>query len=168
MLIREIHTQDVSAARAIWNEVVIAADAFPQVEPLSTDAEALEFFQSQTRTAVAVSEESGRILGLYILHPNNIGRCGHIANASYAVSTDARGQGVGRALIEDSIAQLAPCGFTGLQFNAVVASNKTAIALYEKLGFSKVGTIPGGFKNAKGAFEDIHIFYHPATPAKSS
>jgi ribosomal protein S18 acetylase RimI-like enzyme len=94
------------------------------------------------------------------------GRCGHIANASYAVGAAARGKGVGRALVEDSIAKLAPCGFTGLQFNAVVASNARAIALYEKLGFTKVGTIPGGFKNGEGALEDIHIFYHPATQAK--
>jgi L-amino acid N-acyltransferase YncA len=166
VLIREICLEDVGAARAIWNEVVIAADAFPQIEPLSTDAKALEFFQFQTRTAVAVDEESGQVLGLYILHPNNIGRCGHIANASYAVSDDARGKGVGRALVEDSIAKLALCGFTGLQFNAVVASNARAIALYEKLGFTKVGTIPGGFKNGEGALEDIHIFYHPATQAK--
>jgi hypothetical protein len=42
MLIREICPEDASAARAIWNEVVIAADAFPQIEPLSTDVEALE------------------------------------------------------------------------------------------------------------------------------
>jgi ribosomal protein S18 acetylase RimI-like enzyme len=115
---------------------------------------------------VAVDEESGQVLGLYILHPNNIGRCGHIANASYAVSADARGKGVGRALVKDSIAQLAPCGFTGLQFNAVVASNTRAIALYKKLGFTKIGTIPGGFKNGEGALEDIHIFYYSATQAR--
>ena len=41
--------------------------------------------------------EDGRVLGLYILHPNNVGRCGHIANASYAVSSAARGKGIGRA-----------------------------------------------------------------------
>ena len=61
-----------------------------------------EFFGLQTHCGVAV--EDGRVLGLYILHPNNVGRCGHIANASYAVSSAARGKGVGRALIEDSIA----------------------------------------------------------------
>ena len=40
-------------------------------------------------------EEDGKIFGLYILHPNNVGRCGHICNASYAVSSDARGRHIG-------------------------------------------------------------------------
>lgn len=163
MQIREIRAEDAAAARAIWNEVVVAGDAFPQTDALTDDREALGFFRGQTRTAVAVDETTEQMLGLYILHPNNIGRCAHIANASYAVTSTARGQGVGRALVEDSIASLAPCGFTGLQFNAVVASNAGAIALYEKLGFMRVGTIPGGFRNAAGAYEDIHIFYHAAS-----
>ena len=81
--------------RAIWNEVVRAGDAFPQFDALADDAEAEAFFASQTRTAVAVDDD-GRVLGLYILHPNNIGRCSHTANTSYAVDSAARGQGVGR------------------------------------------------------------------------
>ncbi len=162
MRIRPFQPNDVSALRAIWNEVVAAANAFPQISPLSTDGEALAFFQSQTRTAVAEDDE-GCICGLYILHPNNVGRCAHIANASYAVAQDARGQGIGRALVQDSLDQLAAHGFTGLQFNAVVASNQRAISLYEQLGFTRVGIIPQGFRNGEGVLEDILIFYHPAS-----
>ena len=39
------------------------------------------------------------IVGLYILHPNNIGRCGHICNANYTVKDTVRGQGVGKAIV---------------------------------------------------------------------
>jgi len=46
-----------------------------------------EFFASQSYTGAA--EEDGKIYGLYILHPNNVGRCGHICNASFAVSSFA-------------------------------------------------------------------------------
>ena len=172
--VRAFRLEDVGAMRAIWNEVVEAADAFPQVDSLLTDEEALAFFGEQTRAAVAVEPGAAagsvpgmlhdRICGLYILHPNNIGRCAHVANASYAVASAERGQGVGRALVEDSLRQLAPHGFTGLQFNAVVASNEGAIALYEKLGFMRIGTIPGGFRSGQGIEEDILIFYHPALP----
>ncbi len=174
MEIRAFRSEDVGAMRAIWNEVVEAADAFPQTSPLGTDAEALAFFSKQTRSAVAVEAvadaEDGsaslpeRICGLYILHPNNIGRCAHVANASYAVASAMRGRGIGHALVEDSLRQLAPLGFTGLQFNAVVASNKGAILLYEKLGFTRVGIIPQGFRNDQGTDEDILIFYHAALP----
>ncbi len=83
----------------------------------------------------------------------------HVANASYAVASSARGLGLGRALVKDSLAQAARKGFRGLQFNAVVARNEGAIHLYEYLGFTRVGTIPGGFVNGFGNFEDMHIYY---------
>ena len=146
--------------RAIWNGVVDAANAFPQREGLADDAEAERFFAGQTRAAVAV--DGGCVVGLYILHPNNVGRCAHVANASYAVDPARRGEGVGRALVSDSLASLAACGFRGLQFNAVVASNTRAIALYESLGFQRIGVIPGGFENGGCVFEDMIIYYHSA------
>lgn len=161
MRIRAYRSVDVPQMRTIWNEVVRAGNAFPQFDQLADDAEADAFFASQTRTAVAEDDE-GRVLGLYILHPNNIGRCSHTANTSYAVDASVRGQGVGRALVQDSLDNLAPCGFRGLQFNAVVASNVRAIRLYESMGFDRVGVIPGGFLNGEGVYEDMIIFYHAA------
>lgn len=161
MRIRAYRSVDVPQMRTIWNEVVRAGNAFPQFDELADDAEADAFFASQTRTAVAEDDE-GRVLGLYILHPNNIGRCSHTANTSYAVDASVRGKGVGRALVQDSLDNLAPCGFRGLQFNAVVASNVRAIRLYESMGFDRVGVIPGGFLNGEGVYEDMIIFYHAA------
>ena len=49
-----------------------------------------------------------------------------------------------------------------MQFNAVVASNVSAIRLYESMGFDRIGVIPGGFLNGEGAYEDMIIFHHPA------
>lgn len=162
MVVRAWADGDLGAMVPIWNEVVAAGNAFPQVDPMD-EAEARSFFAAQSLTAVA--EEDGQVLGLYILHPNNVGRCAHVANASYAVASSARGRGIGRALVKDSLRQLGPLGFKGLQFNAVVASNAGAIALYEDLGFARIGTIPGGFRNGEGAYEDMHVFYHEAVPA---
>ena len=42
----------------------------------------------------------------------------------------------------------------------MVASNERAIALYEDLGFQRIGRIPGGFRNKDGVYEDIFIYYH--------
>jgi ribosomal protein S18 acetylase RimI-like enzyme len=83
----------------------------------------------------------------------------HVANASYAVASSARGLGLGRELVKDSLAQAARKGFRGLQFNVVVATNEAAIHLYEDLGFTRVGTVPGGFCNFLGGYEDMHIYY---------
>ena len=141
------------AAVAIWNRVVEDGAAFPQTEPLTPEAGAA-FFAEQTLTAVAVDED-GTVLGMYILHPNNVGRCGHIANASYAVATHARGRGVGEALVRDSLKQAKAHGFRIMQFNAVVATNTAALHLYEKVGFTRLGVIPKGFRLPDGTYADI-------------
>ena len=97
---------------------------------------------------------------MYILHPNNVGRCGHIANASYAVKSSCRGKGAGKVIVEHCLFIAKQKGFKVLQFNAVVASNIKAVKLYENLGFVKLGTVPKGFENKEGVFEDIILFYH--------
>ena len=77
MKVRMFQADDIQAMTDIWNEVVAQGIAFPQEEPLNEQT-AEPFFSSQSRSAVAV-DDSGRIAGLYILHPNNVGRCGHIS-----------------------------------------------------------------------------------------
>ncbi len=156
-IIRQYRPADLPAMREIWNAVVNAGNAFPQSSPLS-QADAGAFFSGQSFSAVA--ECDGEIAGLYILHPNNIGRCGHLANASYAVKETARGRRLGEALVRHSMETARELGFRVLQFNAVVSSNTPAIQLYRKLGFVELGTIPGGFRLDNGNWADITLFYH--------
>ena len=84
MKIRKYSENDVPAMIRIWNEVVEEGVAFPQLELLDEES-GRAFFAAQTYCGVA--DDNGTVVGLYILHPNNVGRCGHIANASYAVET---------------------------------------------------------------------------------
>ncbi len=158
MLVRGYEAGDLPAMIEIWNEVVEEGMAFPQEEPLNPETGAA-FFASQSFSAVA-EDEDGRILGLYILHPNNVGRCGHICNASYAVSGDSRGRHIGEALVLDCLRRAKELGFLILQFNAVVESNIHARHLYERLGFQQLGTIPMGFRRKDGAYEAICPYYH--------
>ena len=157
MNIRQFRDSDLAQMIAIWNEVVEEGIAFPQEELLTIET-GRDFFGFQTYTAVA--DEDDKIYGLYILHPNNVGRCGHICNASYAVKKTVRGQHIGNKLVKHCIAQGKTCGFSVLQFNAVVKSNTGALALYKKLGFTQLGVIPGGFLNKDGEYEDIIPHYH--------
>ena len=149
---------DLPEAVAVWNQVVEAGLAFPQTELLTTETGA-EFFGQQSFTGVA-RDSSGELVGLYILHPNNVGRCGHICNASYAVRADRRGQHIGEALVRHCMAKGKELGFRILQFNAVVRSNVPAMRLYERLGFVQLGVIPGGFRRKDGVYEDIIPHYH--------
>ena len=158
LIVRAYTEEDLPAMAAIWNEVVEEGIAFPQEDCLSLE-EARAFFSSQTRSAVAVRQSDGKVLGLYILHPNNVGRCGHICNASYAVSSERRGLRIGEKLVRDCIASAPGFGYRVLQFNAVVATNTRARRLYEKLGFSQLGVIPGGFRMKDGHYEDICPYF---------
>lgn len=162
--VREYNAHDLAAMTGIWNEVVAAGNAFPQEEPLTPSA-AADFFAQQSHCGVAEcaaeSEKSDdkKVLGLYILHPNNIGRCGHIANASYAVSSESRGMHIGEKLVLDCMEQARRLGFKILQFNAVVATNLPARHLYERIGFLPLGTIKGGFRCDDGSYADICPYY---------
>ena len=158
IVIRKYEEKDLCAMIEIWNEIVEEGNAFPQEELLTLESGA-NFFEEQTYTGVAVDSETEKIYGLYILHPNNIGRCGHICNASYAVSSESRGLHIGEQLVLDCMEQACKHGFSVLQFNAVVATNTHARHLYERLGFTQLGTISKGFRMKDGHYEDICPYY---------
>lgn len=157
MEIREHNSNDLKQMIAIWNEVVEDGIAFPQ-EELLNDETGEKFFSSQSYCGVAV-DEYGTVVGLYILHPNNVGRCGHICNASYAVSSKCRGQHIGEKLVKDCIRKAKEIGFLILQFNAVVETNILARHLYERIGFHQLEIIPKGFRMKDGRYENICPYY---------
>ena len=156
MTVREYTEKDLPEMIGIWTEIVEEGIAFPQEDVLDLKTGA-DFFASQSYTGVA--EEDGKVLGLYILHPNNVGRCGHICNASYAVSSGARGRHIGEKLVLDCMEKGKEIGFRVLQFNAVVETNVHARHLYERLGFTQLGTIKGGFRMKDGHYENICPYY---------
>ncbi len=157
--IRPYEIQDTAKAIFIWNQIVEEGRAFPQMEPL-TEASGQQFFLEQSFTGIACEEETGKIIGLYILHPNNVGRCGHICNASYAVEKTVRGQHIGEKLVIHCMEKAKELNFRILQFNAVVSSNTAALRLYQKLGFVRLGVIPEGFLMKDGTYEDIIPHYY--------
>ncbi len=155
--VEKYSSADLADMIRIWNQVVEEGVAFPQ-EELLDETSGREFFAAQTYCGVARLD--GKVLGLYILHPNNVGRCGHICNASYAVSSESRGLHIGEKLVLDCLEQAKLHGFGVLQFNAVVESNIHARHLYERLGFVQLGTIPRGFRMKDGSYENICPYYH--------
>ena len=156
IIIRAYEPADLPAMTTIWNQVVADGVAFPQEELWDAETGAA-FFKAQSHCGVA--EEGGEVVGLYILHPNNVGRCSHICNASYAVRRDQRGRHLGEALVKDCLVQAKKLGYRVLQFNAVVENNVHARHLYERLGFVQLGTIPGGLRMKDGHYENICPYY---------
>ncbi|MEE0265104.1 MAG: GNAT family N-acetyltransferase [Acutalibacteraceae bacterium] len=156
--IKPYNKKDIIDIIEIWNEVVECGNAFPQIEKL-TDISGDSFFMEQSFTGVAYNTENDEVVGVYILHPNNCGRCGHICNASYAVKSTARGNHIGEALVKHCMKKAKEIGFKILQFNAVVKTNTPALELYKKLGFTQLGLIPNGFLMKNGDYEDIIPHY---------
>lgn len=154
---REYKDSDVDDMTRIWNEVIEEGIAFPQEEYLDSETGKV-FFDSQSYCGVAENEK-GEIFGMYILHPNNVGRCGHICNTSYAVDRSRRGNHIGEKLVRNSLETGKKMGFSILQFNAVVKTNTYARRLYEKIGFKQLGVIPKGFRMKDGHYEDICPYY---------
>lgn len=158
MKIVEYEKTFLSDAMRIWNEVVEEGVAFPQIDCLDSERVGDAFFSAQSYTGIAI-DDNGDVVGLYILHPNNIGRCGHISNASYAVASECRGQGIGEKLVSDSLIRAKMQGFKIMQFNAVVSDNLSALSLYKKLGFTQLGVIPKGFLSKDEEYRDIVLHY---------
>lgn len=156
--VRPCRPEDLPGLIEIWNQVVEEGTSFPQEELLTAESGAAHF-AAQTHVGAAVDADAGTVVGLYILHPNNVGRCGHIGNAGYMVRQGCRGLHIGEKLVADSIAKARDYGFAGLQFNAVVGSNTHARHLYTRMGFAQAGSIPRGFRMKDGRFEDIFLYY---------
>lgn len=69
------------------------------------------------------------------------------------------GKPLGEKLVSDILKRAKKHGFRILQFNAVVSSNTVAHNLYKKLKFTPLGTVPGGFLNKDGVYEDICLYF---------
>jgi GNAT superfamily N-acetyltransferase len=142
----------------VWHEVVAAGESYDN-DPASTEQDARSHWLLPPPFEIWVAVEDGDVLGTYKMGPNK-GRLGdHVANASFMVSTRARGRGLGRALGEHCLDRARERGFTAMQFNAVVSTNTVAVRLWRSLGFIIVGTVPDGFRSTKHGLVDFHIMY---------
>ena len=138
---------------AVFNEIIEEGLAFPWDTPFDL-GKFREKYPPQETVWCAI-DENDRALGFVHIHPNNEGRCSHIANCGYSVTSKARGMGIGRMLVAKSIEAAREAGYRGMQFNAVVSTNVAAIALYRSFGFEIIGTVPGGFR--QGTVENPHF-----------
>ena len=155
--IREATAGDRDAIWDIFREVVAARDTYA-FDPGMSRHDALGYwFQADTRTYVA--ESRARILGTYILRPNQSGGGSHVANAAFMVASDARGQGIGRAMAEHCLSEARLLGFRAMQFNFVVSTNDSAVRLWQKLGFKIVGTLPGAFHHPEKGYVDVYVMF---------
>lgn len=146
MTIRPAVPVDAAAIWRIFQAVVAPGDTYAFTSA-TTEKEAVEYFLGPGITSY-VADDGGVVVGMYKLIPNRIGRGSHVANASFMVDPAAHGRGIGRALGEHCLAEARRQGYDAMQFNFVVSTNTAGVALWKKLGFEIVGTIPRAFDHA--------------------
>jgi L-amino acid N-acyltransferase YncA len=155
--IRPATSADFDAMWNIFSAHVSAGETYP-FEPATTReaVQAYWFGHGVTSRVAALGE---RVLGMYRVVPNQLGRGRHVANASYMVSPAAQGVGVGRMLGEHSLLEARGQGYLAMQFNYVVSTNTAAVMLWKKLGFSIVGTLPKAFRHKRLGYVDAYVMY---------
>ena len=156
--IRPIADADWLGLWPIIEEVTRAGETYAY--PLDmTEAQARTMWTPSAPGGTMVAVEDGRVLGAAKVIPNQQGNGAHVANGSFMVAPEARGRGVARALGEAALVFARAAGFKAMQFNAVVETNTVAVALWEKLGFRIVGTVPDAFDHPTHGLVGLHIMY---------
>jgi ribosomal protein S18 acetylase RimI-like enzyme len=100
-----------------------------------------------------------QVVGTYILRPNQSGGGSHVANAAFMVASNARGQGIGRAMSEHCLSEARRFGFRAMQFNFVVSTNDVAVRLWKRFGFKIVGTLPSAFRHPEKGYVDVYVMF---------
>ncbi len=155
--IREASRDDRDAVWEIFRTVVAAGDTYVFDLEIPREEALAYWFHPGTRTYVA--EVDRRVVGTSILRPNQPGLGAHVSNAAFMVSPSARGLGIGRAMGEHCLDEARRLGYRAMQFNFVVSTNEVAVKLWERLGFTIVGTLPGAFRQGTRGFVDVHVMF---------
>ncbi|MFI5924733.1 GNAT family N-acetyltransferase [Micromonospora sp. NPDC051543] len=158
MLIRAFADQDWPQVWPIIEDVVRAQETFAY-DPGMTAQQAYALWVEAPPGRTVVATDGDRVLGSAKMGANRPGPGAHVSTASFLVAADARGRGVGTALCRDALTWARLAGYAGMQFNAVVETNRTAVELYRREGFEVVGTVPGAFHHRTLGRVGLHVMY---------
>jgi GNAT superfamily N-acetyltransferase len=156
--VREFVEADWRQVWPIIREIVQARETFPY-DPGMSAGQAHNTWIEAPPGLTVVAVEGDQVLGTAKMGTNRPGPGSHVATASFMVAAGSRGRGIGSALCRFALDWARDGGYAGMQFNAVVESNHTAVELYRRHGFSVVGTVPGAFAHPTLGHVGLHIMY---------
>ncbi len=156
--LRPMTPDDLRTLKDVFAEVVEDGDTYAD-EVIPTLPE-FETYWCGRGGEQWVAVEENHVVGGYTLRPNHPGRGAHVGTASYVVRRAARGHGVGRHLGQHSLLRARAMGFNSMQFNFVVATNVSAVRLWERLGFRTLARLPGAFRHPRHGQVDALVMAH--------
>ncbi len=154
LIITKATAEDFVDIWRIFQDVMEGGDTYVNANTTKDEAFA-KWFNKDAKTFVAKAD--GKIIGCYLIKPNQIDRGSHIANCSYIVDKNARGFGCGKALGLHSIEIARKLNYKAIQFNFVVSTNIAAVKLWQSIGFEIIGTIPQAFNHKELGYVDSYI-----------
>lgn len=155
--IRPALPSDHDAVWEIIEPVIRAGDTYMYAPDSSRDKMLTLWFDADKYTYVA--EMEGKTVGTFFLKANQPDLGSHVVNAGYMVHPDYRGRGIAEQLCRFSLTESKRLGFKAMQFNCVIASNEVAVRLWQKCGFSIIGTLPKAYQHQKLGLVDAHVMY---------
>jgi ribosomal protein S18 acetylase RimI-like enzyme len=157
MLIRPAEAGDAQAIAAIILPTIRAGATYA-LDPGMSEADALAYWlRDDKQTFVAVDESA--VVGTYYLRRNQEGGGAHVCNCGYMTGVAAAGKGVARAMCAHSLDVARAAGYRAMQFNFVVSTNERAVRLWQSLGFSIVGRLPGAFRHPDAGYVDALVMH---------
>jgi len=157
--VRQLSDSDWPQVWAIVREVVHAQETFPY-DPDMTEEQARQVWIETSPGLTVVAVDHDRVRGTAKMGPNRAGPGAIVSTASFMVAAAGRGQGVGTTLCRFALGWARNGGYVGMQFNAVVESNHSAVELYRRHGFDVVGTVPRAFAHPTEGRVGLHIMYN--------
>lgn len=157
LTIRELVPAEFGLVWPVFHAVVAAGDTYAFDPATTIDAARRLMTTPPARTFVATRGDT--VVGCYLLRPAQGGLGDHVANAGYMVAPEARRQGIAQRLCEHSLVVAREAGFLAMQFSFVVATNETAVRLWQRCGFAIVGRVPAAFRHARLGLVDILIMH---------
>ncbi len=157
---RQADGSDWVAIWPIFKSTLRAGNSYPY-SPDTTESEGrvIWFGSNETTRVVYVAEAGQEVVATAYLKPNQPGLGDHIANAGWMVKESFRSRGLGRAFATHVLEEARRLGYQGMQFNAVVASNAAAVALWKSMGFEVIGTVPRAFRHPTEGLVPIMVMY---------
>ncbi|HKH46561.1 MAG TPA: GNAT family N-acetyltransferase [Thermoanaerobaculia bacterium] len=157
LTIRRATEADWDEIWKIFHAVVREGDTY-SYDPATTQEQGRALWMSPPASAY-VACRGDQVVGTYYFKPNQPGLGSHVANAGYMVDSGEAGRGVGRAMCEHSLEEARRAGFLAMQFNFVVSTNERAVALWQKMGFRIVGTLPKAFRHSRLGLVDAYVMH---------
>jgi L-amino acid N-acyltransferase YncA len=138
--VRLAYAADAGPVAEIYNQGIADRSATFETEPRTPADLARRLQQDPQRYPVLVAERAGSILGWASIGPYRDRGCyAGVGEFSVYVHRDARGRGVGRALLAQLILHARGRGYWKL-LSRVFRANAASLALCRSLGFREVGT----------------------------